>query len=71
MHSTSGPRRSYGIPNSVMLMIMGCVYVPVVFGWFVILAATAVAIGVLALAVVFAALLRMARSRLYRETSPV
>jgi uncharacterized membrane protein len=43
-----------------MLILMGCVYVPIVFGWFVILAATSVAIGVLALAVVFAALLRMA-----------
>jgi hypothetical protein len=43
-----------------MLILMGCVYVPIVFGWFVILAATAVAIGVLALAVVFVALLRMA-----------
>jgi hypothetical protein len=65
-HPTSRPRRSYGIPNSVMLMLMGCVYVPIVFGWFVILAAAAVAIGVLALAVVFAALLRASR-----ETSAV
>jgi hypothetical protein len=47
-------------------MLMGCVYVPIVVGWFVILAAAAVAIGVLALAVVFAALLRASR-----ETSAV
>jgi hypothetical protein len=43
---------------------MGCIYVPIVFGWFVILAASAVAIGVLALAVVFAALVRPARWRI-------
>jgi hypothetical protein len=54
---TPRSRRSYGIPNSVMLMLIECVYVCIVFGWLVILAAAAVAIGALALAVVFAALL--------------
>jgi hypothetical protein len=42
---------------------MGCVYVPIVFGWFVILAGTAIAIGILALAVVIPALLHLLRWR--------
>jgi hypothetical protein len=46
-----------------MLIIMGCVYVPIVFGWFVILAGTAIAIGILALAVVVPALLHLLRLR--------
>ena len=60
MHSTPPSRRSYGIPHWVMLIIMGCV---IVFGWFVILAGTAIAIGILALAVVIPALLHLLRWR--------
>jgi hypothetical protein len=63
MYSTPPSRRSYSIPHWMMLIIMGCVYVPIVFGWFVILAGTAIAIGILALAVVIPALLHLLRWR--------
>ena len=57
------PRRSYGLLHWSALAFLSCLYFPIVFGSLIILTGTAIAIGVLALAVVLAALLRMLLSR--------
>ena len=63
MTNSAFPRRSYGVLHRSALALLSCLYLPLMFGSFVILAGIAIAIGVLALAVVLPALLRMLTSR--------